>query len=119
MADKGKLTTHVLDIYHGHPAAGMKIDLLRVDDAREHLLTVHTNADGRCDAPLLENHAFQEGEYELNFHVRPYFEHFQDAPVESPFLNIVPIRFTVYDATRHYHVPLLISPWAYQTYRGS
>lgn len=116
----GKLTTHVLDIYHGKPAAHMTISLSHVvDETRTHILTVQTNADGRCDAPLLEDHAFEEGEYELTFHVRAYFEHFPGGEVNSPFLTVVPIRFNVYDATQHYHVPLLVSPWSYNTYRGS
>lgn len=112
----GKLTTHVLDIYHGHPAAGMTIELWRLGESRDRLLTVETNDDGRCDAPLLSDDTIAAGEYELVFYVRPYFEAKGGA---SPFLNAVPIRFTIFAEDEHYHVPLLISPWAFQTYRGS
>lgn len=110
----GKLTTHVLDIYHGHPAAGMTIELWKLGDNREHLLTVQTNDDGRVDAPLLTGDDL-EGEYELVFHVRDYFEVHN---VDSPFLSTVPLRFAIFEDA-HYHVPLLVSPWAYNTYRGS
>lgn len=115
----GKLTTHVLDIYHGHPAGGMTIELWRLGDSREQLFTVQTNADGRCDAPLLNDDTITVGEYELVFHVREYFQGIANADDASPFLNHVPIRFTIFDADAHYHVPLLVSPWAYNTYRGS
>lgn len=124
-SSKGKLTTHVLDIFHGKPAANLTIELWRLsgglnDDgtSREHLLTVQTNNDGRVSAPLLADDALKAGEYELVFHVRAYFEGLADTGA-SPFLNTVPIRFTVFDAGQHYHVPLLVSPWAYSTYRGS
>ncbi|MGB7341498.1 MAG: hydroxyisourate hydrolase [Phototrophicaceae bacterium] len=113
----GKLTTHVLDIYHGQPAAYMGITLWRINnDERTKLVSVQTNDDGRCAAPLLQNDAMQIGEYELVFNVRDYFI---GKEVASPFLNHVPIRFTIFDVTSHYHVPLLVSPWAYNTYRGS
>jgi len=112
----GKLTTHVLDVYHGNPAAKMTIELWRISETREQVLTVVTNDDGRCDAPLLDENSIEAGEYELVFHVRPYFE---GKEVDSPFLNTVPIRFTIFDASKHYHVPLLVSPWSYNTYRGS
>lgn len=118
----GKLTTHVLDIMHGHPAANMTIDLYIVNTdgtAHEHLLTVQTNTDGRVSAPLLADDALIAGEYELVFHVRAYFETHLPDRIASPFLNLVPIRFTIFDPEEHYHVPLLISPWAYSTYRGS
>jgi 5-hydroxyisourate hydrolase len=116
----GKLTTHVLDVAHGRPAAYMTIELWRVDgDQRSHLLTVATNTDGRCDRPLLEGDALKSGEYELVFHVRAYFQAHTDDSTASPFLNRVPIRFVVFDAAQHYHVPLLASPWSYSTYRGS
>lgn len=118
----GRLTTHVLDIFHGKPAANLTIELWRlgVDHSlREHLLTVQTNADGRVSTPLLTDDALKAGEYELVFHVRAYFEHTSGNVDVSPFLNTVPIRFTVFDAEQHYHVPLLVSPWAYSTYRGS
>lgn len=115
----GKLTTHVLDIYHGRPAANMTIVLASVAVEYIKLLTIQTNSDGRCDAPLLEGRNLQQGdEFELLFFVRDYYAQLSP-PVESPFLNRVPIRFTVFDETAHYHVPLLVSPWAYSTYRGS
>jgi len=116
----GKLTTHVLDIFNGQPAADMQIDLWRfTDEQREHILTIHTNDDGRGDGALLADEACKVGEYELIFHVRSYFEGINGTSEASPFLNKVPIRFTIFDADQHYHVPLLVSPWAYNTYRGS
>lgn len=111
----GKLTTHVLDIHGGHPAVGMTIELWHIGDKREHILTVKTNNDGRIDAPLLTGDAIA-GEYELLFDVRDYFAAHN---IECPFLNQVPIRFTLFDTDAHFHVPLLVSPWAYNTYRGS
>ena len=105
----GKLSTHVLDLLHGRPAAGMTIEL-RSGDAV--LKTVTTNADGRTDAPLLVGDALATGEYELTFFVGGYFG-------EKTFLDRVPVRFRVADASANYHVPLLCTPWAYSTYRGS
>ena len=107
----GKLSTHVLDLLHGRPAAGMTI-VLRSTDPHAVLKTASTNADGRTDAPLLVDDALQAGEYELTFHVGDYFG-------EKAFLDRVPIRFRVADANANYHVPLLCTPWAYSTYRGS
>lgn len=112
----GKLTTHVLDIYNGYPAAGMNIELWQLGDSRDLLLSVTTNDDGRVDNPLLDDASIKEGEYELVFFVRDYFE---GKGGDSPFLSTVPIRFNIFNATQHYHVPLLVSPWAFQTYRGS
>lgn len=114
----GRLTTHVLDTYHGRPAAGMAVELWRLgaDDAREQVAALTTNDDGRAPAPLLAGEAMQPGEYELRFAVRAYFA---GLGVVSPFLHVVPVCFTLYDADQHYHVPLLVSPWAYSTYRGS
>lgn len=110
----GRLTTHVLDTAHGRPAAGLRIDLHRVDEAGRALLaSVHTNSDGRTAAPLLDEEQIEPGTYELNFYVGDYF----DEP--SRFLDVVPIRFAIADAEAHYHVPLLCSPWSYSTYRGS
>ena len=105
----GKLSTHVLDLLRGRPAAGMTIEL-RAGDAV--LKTVVTNADGRTDVPLLAGDALVAGEYELTFFVGDYFG-------EKIFLDRVPIRFRVTDASANYHVPLLCTPWAYSTYRGS
>ena len=115
----GKLTTHVLDTAHGRPGSGIKVELfVLTGDARRALLTTHTNSDGRCDAPLLQDDAFVAGEYELVFHVGEYFAKRVDLP-EPRFLNSVVLRFGVADAGAHYHVPLLVSPWSYGTYRGS
>ncbi len=113
------LTTHVLDTARGRPAAGMKVELARLDgEGREVLKTVRTNEDGRTDAPLLGEGELVRGAYELLFDVGGYFAGFQGV-VDPPFLGVVPIRFGVADPSAHYHVPLLASPWAYSTYRGS
>ncbi|MBE9077890.1 hydroxyisourate hydrolase [Romeria aff. gracilis LEGE 07310] len=117
----GKLTTHVLDTAHGCPAANLQIDLWQVYSSsdRTHLKTVKTNADGRTESPLLLEDAFQPGIYELVFAVGDYFAGL-DVPLDSPmFLDQIPLRFGIADADSHYHVPLLVSPWAYSTYRGS
>jgi len=109
----GKLTTHVLDTARGKPAAGLKIELWSRADSLPSLLTTRTtNSDGRCDEPLLSGAALIAGDYELRFFVGDYFG-------EKKFLNVVPICFTISDPGAHYHVPLLASPWAYSTYRGS
>lgn len=106
-----KLSTHVLDTLSGCPAPGMKIELRSVD--RDTLLkTVRTNADGRTDAPLLTEAEMAAGTYEIIFHVGDYFG-------QSRFLDTVPVRFKIEDTTASYHVPLLCTPWAYSTYRGS
>ena len=117
----GRLTTHVLDTAQGRPAAGMAISLwaLEEDGSRTLLGTVRTNHDGRTDAPLLAGDELQVGIYELVFAVGPYFAA-QGLPASSPpFLGDVPVRFGIGDANARYHVPLLASPWAYSTYRGS
>ena len=116
----GMLTTHVLDTSAGIPAAGMRIDFAHVDaNGGRTVRTVHTNAEGRTDGPLLEGHAMRRGEFELVFHVADYFRRQGCALADPPFLDRVPIRFAIADADAHYHVPLLCSPWAYSTYRGS
>lgn len=118
----GYLTTHVLDTARGVPAAGMRIELWRVDaagDRRERLAEARTNDDGRVDGPLLSGGAFTAGTYELVFAVGEYFAGAGIALPQPPFLDRVPIRFGVADPEVHYHVPLLVSPWAYSTYRGS
>lgn len=113
-----KLTTHVLDTMHGKPAAGMRIDLLR--DAGAGLIkSVVTNADGRCDQPLLGEGEFIGGAYELRFYVADYFRALAVELPDPPFLTVVPVCFSIADTSAHYHVPLLVSPWAYSTYRGS
>lgn len=106
------VSTHVLDLVSGRPAAGMTIELWR--DGRR-LSTVVTNADGRTDGPLVDADAFEPGEYELLFHVGAYFVD----TAAGAFLDRVPVRFTVRDSAARYHVPLLCTPWAYSTYRGS
>jgi 5-hydroxyisourate hydrolase len=117
----GFLTTHVLDTANGRPAAGLRIQLFRLDpsgDGRELLKEAHTNADGRTDAPLLDEGELESGSYEIVFGVGEYFAQNAEIP-DPPFLGTVPIRFGVADPSSHYHVPLLVSPWAYSTYRGS
>jgi 5-hydroxyisourate hydrolase len=115
----GRLTTHVLDTATGKPAAGLSIALYRIEgDRRQHLKTVSTNADGRCDAPLLAGEEFAAGEYELVFAAGDYLRGQGIALPEPAFLDTVPIRFGMADQA-HYHVPLLVSPYGYSTYRGS
>ena len=116
----GQLTTHILDIMSGKPAAGVKVELFAVDgDGRELLAMAVTNQDGRCEKPLLADSAFGAGTYELVFHVGDYFAAGGAAESEPPFLDVVPVRFSVADAERNYHVPLLVSAYGYSTYRGS
>jgi 5-hydroxyisourate hydrolase len=116
----GFLTTHVLDTARGTPAAGVRIELFRLNgESREALGSDRTNADGRTDGPLLEGGEFERGVYEIVFHVGEYFEEVVEAGGEPPFLDRVPVRFGVSDPRAHYHVPLLASPWSYSTYRGS
>jgi 5-hydroxyisourate hydrolase len=107
----GFLTTHVLDTARGRPAAGVEIELTRLADG-ELLRTATTNADGRTDEPLIAAGELEPGEYELVFAVGDYFG-------ERAFLDRVPVRFSIADPAAHYHVPLLVSPWSYSTYRGS
>lgn len=115
----GRLTTHVLDTARGRPAAGLGVTLFRLDGGRREVARAVTNADGRCDRPLLEGSAFEAGEYELVFAAGPWFDsEGMDLPTPK-FLDSVPIRFAVADPSVHYHVPLLLSPFAYSTYRGS
>ncbi|TAL13898.1 MAG: hydroxyisourate hydrolase [Aquabacterium sp.] len=116
----GKLTTHVLDTMNGCPAAGMQVQLLKLDDAGVvPLKTLLLNGDGRADAPLLEGAALVPGRYRLVFDVAAYFRSRGTALPDPPFLDQVPLDFGIADAASHYHVPLLASPWAYSTYRGS
>jgi len=117
----GRLSTHVLDTSLGKPGTGITLLVERIDgDARHRVAEATTNDDGRCDAPLLEGDALTVGEYEMRFSVGPYFERTGAARSGTPrFLDTVVIRFGVNDASEHYHVPLLISPFAYSTYRGS
>jgi 5-hydroxyisourate hydrolase len=115
-----KLSTHVLDTAHGKPAAGMRVELFRVGSpgAAGPLVEVETNADGRAPAPLLVGADVVPGTYRLVFHVGDYFAGLGH-PDAKRFLDVVPIVFVIDDAAAGYHVPLLVSPWAYSTYRGS
>jgi 5-hydroxyisourate hydrolase len=123
----GRLTTHVLDTVHGTPAAGMAIGLyVRVpspdgcaDGRWQVLRQVVTNADGRIDGPLLQGDDMKVGHYRLVFQVDAYFRARGTPMPEVPFLTEVPLDFGIADAQAHYHVPLLVSPWSYSTYRGS
>jgi 5-hydroxyisourate hydrolase len=117
--DGGRLTTHVLDTASGKPAAGLSISLFRIEEeVRTLLKTVWTNADGRCDEPLLQGDDFVTGDYELVFQAGDYLRA-QGTKLPKPaFLDIIPIRFGMAERT-HYHVPLLVSPYGYSTYRGS
>jgi 5-hydroxyisourate hydrolase len=117
----GWLTTHVLDTARGRPAAGVAIEVARLERAsgrREMLLSTCTNHDGRTDAPLLAPGELEACVYELVFDVGGYFAELVSGE-RAPFLDRIPIRFAVADPTQHYHVPLLVSPWSYSTYRGS
>ena len=117
----GRLTTHVLDTANGRPAAGVRVELRAIDGlgGSETLATTTTNADGRTDQPLLAGEDFKPGRYELLFDVGAYFAAAGAAQADPPFLVTVPPRFGIADPDGHYHVPLLVSPWSYATYRGS
>jgi 5-hydroxyisourate hydrolase len=116
----GRLTTHVLDTMNGCPAAGMRVGLHRMADGVSTLVRqIVLNADGRADSPLLEAAEFTPGRYRLVFEVAGYFRARGVALPEPPFLDSVPLDFGIADTAQHYHVPLLASPWAYSTYRGS
>jgi 5-hydroxyisourate hydrolase len=115
----GFLTTHVLDTTSGRPAAGLLIELFRVHEEPCLLGSATTNEDGRCDEPMLQGPDFECGVYELIFHAGDYFAAGGLSLPEPRFLDRVVIRFGISDASQHYHVPLLISPHAYNTYRGS
>jgi 5-hydroxyisourate hydrolase len=116
----GRLTTHVLDTARGCPAADLAIELWRLDGEDKQLLAaVRTTGDGRTAAPLLAGDDFRAGTYELVFAVGDYFAGIGLASETLPFLDRVPVRFAIADPEAHYHVPLLASPWAYSTYRGS
>ena len=117
---EGYLTTHVLDTARGQPAAGLKIMLYRVSgNSHKKIAEVVTNADGRADAPMLSGKAFTAGAYELVFCAGDYLRVTGQGGAEPLFLDQIPIRFGVTDAGAHYHVPLLLSPYGYSTYRGS
>jgi 5-hydroxyisourate hydrolase len=117
-AAMGRLTTHVLDAAAGKPAAGLRIELFRAG-AGEAIVSVTTNGDGRVDKPLLEGKAFGPGTYELRFHAGDYLRRSGMTLPDPPFFDVIPIRFGIAGADEHYHVPLLLSPYGYSTYRGS
>lgn len=115
----GYLTTHVLDTARGCPAEGLKIDLFRIEgETRTHLKTLVTNGDGRTDTQILPEDEFAIGNYELVFHAGGYLDTCGIAPENPRFLDVIPLRFGMSEAA-HYHVPLLLSPFGYSTYRGS
>ena len=116
----GRLTTHVLDTAHGRPGAGMAVKLLRrAGDRHEMIKALTTNADGRADEALLEGDAFRPGCYRLVFAAGAYFRRLGLVLPDPPFVDEVVVDFGVADAAASYHVPLLVSPWSYSTYRGS
>jgi 5-hydroxyisourate hydrolase len=114
----GKLTTHVLDTSTGKPAAGLRIELFALGDGRTKLADVTTNADGRVDAPLLQGDSFAPGTYELLFHAGDYLQGSRNDLPDIKFLDLIPLQFGI-SGDGHYHVPLLLSPYGYATYRGS
>tara|TARA_B100000029_G_scaffold139907_1_gene135062 strand:+ start:156 stop:503 length:348 start_codon:yes stop_codon:yes gene_type:complete len=113
-----KLTTHCLDTFSGKPAKGVKVDVYFISDKRQKINSVILNDNGRTDKPLVEGNNFKEGNYELIFFIGDYFKKKVDLP-KTPFLNEVVLKFGISNSKEHYHVPLLVSPWSYSTYRGS
>tara|TARA_Y100000590_G_scaffold343217_1_gene392107 strand:- start:1021 stop:1368 length:348 start_codon:yes stop_codon:yes gene_type:complete len=113
-----KLTTHCLDTFSGKPAQGIKVDVYFVSDKKIKINSTVLNNNGRPEKPLVEGTNFKEGQYELVFFVGDYFSKITDLP-KTPFLNEVVIKFGISNPNEHYHVPLLVSPWSYSTYRGS
>jgi 5-hydroxyisourate hydrolase len=116
----GHLTTHVLDLVAGCPAREMTVKLFRLDsDGTIELATAATNSDGRVAEPLISGSGFSQGLYQVEFHVGAYFSRTAGKASPISFLDVVPIRFGVSDPDANYHVPLLVTPWSYSTYRGS
>ena len=113
-----KLTTHCLDTFSGKPAKGIKVDVYFLSEKKEKISSIILNNNGRSDKPLVEGENLKEGQYELVFFVGDYFKKKTDLP-KTPFLNEVVIRFGISNSKEHYHVPLLVTPWSYSTYRGS
>ena len=115
------LTTHVLDLTRGGPAPEVQVELYEIGpgEARTLVAATATNADGRTDRPLITPAEARRGSFELLFHVGDYFRSQGAEVADPPFLDVVPIRFSIAEPAAHYHVPLLVSPWAYSTYRGS
>lgn len=118
-APTGRLTVHALDTAAGTPAYGLPVELVRLDGGERLLKSFVTNNDGRLDAPALKGAEMEAGVYELRFHAGVYFQVAGHALSAPPFLDVVPIRFALSNPEQHYHVPLLLSPWSYSTYRGS
>ena len=118
--ETGRLTTHVLDTANGKPAAGMKIDFyVKEGEGYRLFSSTQTNKDGRTDKPLLIGDAVKVGGYQIVFHVAEYYAAVGTKISDPPFLDTVPVQFSIFDAKAHYHVPLLTTPWSYSTYRGS
>ena len=117
----GRLSTHVLDTAAGRPAAGVGLTLVRLepDGTETPVARCETNADGRTDPPLLSGEAMRVGTYEIRFAVAAYFRQGGTALPDPPFLDVIPLRFGIADPEANYHVPLLVSPWSFSTYRGS
>jgi 2-oxo-4-hydroxy-4-carboxy-5-ureidoimidazoline decarboxylase len=117
----GRLSTHVLDTYQGRPASGVAIEFYEIASVEKPrlILTTVTNSDGRTDRPLVAEQPIPIAQYELRFGIGDYFERVGTAVAEPPFLGVVPVRFAVAEPEGHYHVPLLVTPWSYSTYRGS
>ncbi|MEI7530918.1 MAG: hydroxyisourate hydrolase [Betaproteobacteria bacterium] len=116
----GKLSTHVLDTTRGKPGQGITIHLSKIiNNLSVPILSAVTNQDGRCDQPLLQGEEFEAAEYQMEFLVGEYFEKFHNDLPNPPFLNKVVIRFNVSNSNENYHVPLVVTPWSYSTYRGS
>tara|TARA_B100001996_G_scaffold316580_1_gene259687 strand:- start:107 stop:460 length:354 start_codon:yes stop_codon:yes gene_type:complete len=115
-----KLTTHVLDVYSGKPGAGIKVDVYYYDDKNQKskINSIVLNSDGRCDIPLVQGKNFKTGKYEIIFFVGVYFKKITDLP-KILFLDDIVVKFGVSDSNQNYHIPLLVSPWSYSTYRGS
>ena len=114
-----KLTTHVLDVYSGKPGKGILVELFYINNSeRKKINSIKLNDDGRANSPLVEGEMFVKGKYELVFYIGDYFKNISSVS-DVPFLDDVIIRFGISDPSEHYHVPLLVSPWSYSTYRGS
>ena len=121
LIESGYLTTHVLDTARGCPAKGIKIDLFKITGECDlvRISTGETNSDGRLSKPILSGKDFREGKYQIMFYAKEYFHVYSKYLRENLFLEEIPIRFTISNSTEHYHVPLLLSPFGYSTYRGS
>jgi len=121
LAVHGHLSTHVLDTHRGGPAQGVAIELLELskDGEPREIVSALTNRDGRTDTPLIGGRPLPIGRYELRFHIADYFGRLDVRQSDPPFLNIVPLQFAIAEPEGHYHVPLLVTPWSYSTYRGS